>query len=97
MFFAAEIDGLAQEAALDQDIRVDLAQFVGLAARVTGDAKSVAEAEPLIDFGVDPDLATRPWSKAGVERCVKCFAAVGVGPKAAVRCRARGKRAAASM
>jgi len=43
LFFAAEIDRLAQKAALDRDIRVNLAQFVSLAAWVAGNTKGIAQ------------------------------------------------------
>jgi len=57
---AAQIHGLAEETSLDEKVRRRLAEFVGFAAGIAGDAKGVAEPEPLVDLWIDPDFGARP-------------------------------------
>src|SRR6202030_2698160 len=58
--FAAEIDGLAHEGALHPRIGYRGADLERSAARKAGDALGVAQANTLIDFGIDPELGAPP-------------------------------------
>ena len=52
--FAAEIDRLTDECALQSRIGIGESDLVGFTARESGDAKRVAKAKPLIDFRIEP-------------------------------------------
>ena len=58
--FAAKIDGLTDECALQSRVGVSKTDLVGFTARVAGDSERVANAKSLIDFRVEPKLCTLP-------------------------------------
>src|SRR5262249_37758304 len=64
---AAEIDRLPKEHSRHARIRIGGANLVGFRARKTRDTKRSAEAQPLIDLGIDPQLATFPRPNAQEE------------------------------
>jgi hypothetical protein len=76
---AAQIYCLAEEPALDQNVRVGLTEFVGLAAGISCHTKGVAESEPLVDLRIDPDFAARPRPDAGIERRVETRSGACIG------------------
>ena len=51
---AAKIDGLTDECALQSRIGIGKADLISFTARKSGDSERVANAEPLIDFRVQP-------------------------------------------
>lgn len=54
--FAAEIDGLPNDMALDARVGVGEAEPVQVGARKSGHAVRVRETEALIDLGLDPSF-----------------------------------------
>jgi len=59
MRFAAQIYRLAEKQSLNQRVGINRAYFVGFAAHVSGHTKCVAEAEPLVDLWIEPQLRAR--------------------------------------
>ena len=55
---------LAREGAIQAEVGRRLADLVGLAAGKSGHSDGVAEAEPLIDFGIDVKRRARPQADA---------------------------------
>jgi len=81
---SAERDRVAHEEARNARVRIRVADLVGLSARETGHAKRVAQAEALIDLGIDPQLGSRPQPDAkiggGVPGLARLSGDEAVGP-----------------
>ena len=66
----AEIDGLADEGALNARVRIAKAFLEGFGARKSGDAVYVGKPKALIDLRIDPQFSPLPQSDAGIKRNV---------------------------
>ena len=90
---AAEIDGLADEGAGNAEVRIAIADLVGLAAGKARQAERVAQAEALIDLGIDPQLRAVPEPPPEVERDVPGLArSIGIEAVGAAIGRVKGRR-----
>ena len=78
----AQIEGLAQEQPVRDQIREVVADLVGLAAGKAGDPQGVAEAEALIDLRIDPDLGPGPRADPRIEGDVGGLPPAGGGVEA---------------
>src|SRR6266576_4389944 len=67
---SCEIEPLAEECPLQTEIRFGLPDLVSFAARKSRRAQGVAQAEPLVDLGIDVERAAIPEAKPGEERQV---------------------------
>ena len=73
-----QIEGLPYEQPRQAQVRLILADLIGLAARKTCGAQSIVEAEAFIDFAIEPALGARPEPRPQIERGVRGLgAAVG--------------------
>ena len=64
---APQIDRLAKEDARNAGIRIGGADLVRFTAEVAGDPKGIAETEPLIDLGIDPNFGAVPGAEAPIK------------------------------
>src|SRR6476660_3307736 len=71
--FTAEVDGLLKKCSLDTRKRIARA-FARIIVHKAGNAMEVAQRETLVDFRVDPDLTTPPWSQPSIEGHVPALA-----------------------
>src|SRR5208283_5069103 len=80
--FAAEIDGLPDERALDPRVGVIRAELVGFGTWESGNAMRVADTKTLIDLRIEPKLGALPQPQAGIERRIHRLASLPAGDQA---------------
>ncbi len=91
LFRPAETDGEAPESARRLVIGVAPADFISLAAREAGDAQRVAQAETLVDLGIDIEFDAVPGADAGEQRRIEGLAAHAAGVEAVWPAERRGE------
>ena len=68
---SSEVEPLTEERPLQAEIRFGLSDLVSFAARKSRRAQGVAQAEALVELGIDIERAAIPESNPGEERQVR--------------------------